>query len=314
MNNYKHPCGEQNSTCDPVSRHGHSDGCCGHEHSHGEAHDGNCCGSEHAHGGEQGTECCGSEHVRETVPFDKVVEKLDAAFAKNDLVGAERILSYWESEARRIGDAVGLLQIRSEQIGLYRRLRSEENAITAVYEALGLIECEGFEEGAGIATVIINAATTLCEFGRAAEAHPYYGKAEEIYLRCLPSDDYRLAALYNNRAACEESLGKGDEAERDYNKAIAVLRANGEHDAELAVSYVNLASLHEAMYEQDSERDRLIDTELEEAWDVLTGRDLPHDGNYAFVLSKCAPSFTHFGQEERGAYLASEAKRIYEGT
>ena len=60
-----------------------------------------------------------------------------------------------------------------------------------------------------------------------------------------------MAALFNNRAACEESLGRGEAAERNYREAIAVLRANGEHDAELAVSYVNLAQLHEVMYEQD---------------------------------------------------------------
>ena len=68
------------------------------------------------------------------------------------------------------------------------------------------------------------------------------------------------------------------------------------------------------MYEQDEERDALIADELEDAWEILTGRELERDGNYAFVLSKCAPSFTHFGQTERGEKLAAEAKRIYEGT
>lgn len=294
---------------------------CGCEHEHTHAHE---CDhthepeNEHVNGHSCGCDSCGDgerphEHVRETVPFDKVIERLDEAFAENDLPAADRILTYWEDEARRMGDAVGLLQLRSEQIGLYRRLRDEERAVPAVYEALGLIDCEGFEENAGIATVIINAATTLCEFGRAAEAYPLYDKAEKIYRSVLPSDDYRMAALFNNRAACEESLGRGEAAERNYREAIAVLRANGEHDAELAVSYVNLAQLHEVMYEQDDERDALIASELEEAWEILTGRELARDGNFAFVLSKCAPSFTHFGQAERGELLAAEAKRIYEG-
>ena len=271
---------------------------CGCEHEHTHAHE---CDhthepeNEHVNGHSCGCDSCGDGerphvHERETVPFEKVLERLDEAFAVNDLSAADRILTYWEGEARRMGDAVGLLQLRSEQIGLYRRLRDEERAVTAVYEALGLIDCEGFEENAGIATVIINAATTLCEFGRAAEAYPLYDKAEKIYRSVLPSDDYRMAALFNNRAACEESL-----------------------DAELAVSYVNLAQLHEVMYEQDDERDALIARELEEAWEILTGRELARDGNFAFVLSKCAPSFTHFGQAERGELLAAEAKKIYEG-
>ena len=294
---------------------------CGCEHEHTHAHE--CDHThepehEHVNGHSCGCDSCGDgerphEHVRETVPFDKVIERLDEAFAENDLSAADRILTYWEDEARRMGDAVGLLQLRSEQIGLYRRLRDEERAVPAVYEALGLIDCEGFEENAGIATVIINAATTLCEFGRAAEAYPLYDKAEKIYRSVLPSDDYRMAALFNNRAACEESLGRGEAAERNYREAIAVLRANGEHDAELAVSYVNLAQLHEVMYEQDDERYALIARELEEAWEILTGRELARDGNFAFVLSKCAPSFTHFGQAERGELLAAEAKKIYEG-
>lgn len=294
---------------------------CGCEHEHTHAHE---CDhthepeNEHVNGHSCGCDSCGDGerphvHERETVPFEKVLERLDEAFAVNDLSAADRILTYWEGEARRMGDAVGLLQLRSEQIGLYRRLRDEERAVTAVYEALGLIDCEGFEENAGIATVIINAATTLCEFGRAAEAYPLYDKAEKIYAGALPSDDYRMAALFNNRAACQESLGNGEAAEANYRRAIAVLRANGEHDAELAVSYVNLAQLHEVMYEQDEERDALIADELEGAWEILTGRELERDGNYAFVLSKCAPSFTHFGQTERGERLAAEAKRIYEG-
>ena len=124
---------------------------CGCEHEHTHAHE---CDhthepeNEHVNGHSCGCDSCGDgerphEHVRETVPFDKVIERLDEAFAENDLPAADRILTYWEDEARRMGDAVGLLQLRSEQIGLYRRLRDEERAVPAVYEALGLIDCEG---------------------------------------------------------------------------------------------------------------------------------------------------------------------------
>lgn len=62
-----------------------------------------------------------SKEKQDRVPIRRVIEKLDEHFSRNDLAGAGRLLSYWEKEARLIGDMRGLLEILNEEIGYFRR-------------------------------------------------------------------------------------------------------------------------------------------------------------------------------------------------
>ncbi len=255
--------------------------------------------------------CSCSKEVTGTIPIMRVIAKLDALFAKDEMQEAGRVLEYWEGEARALNDDRGLLEILSEEIGYYRSTGDREKGLRAVDEALQLLECTKTCDSVSNATVYLNCATTMKAFGRAEESLLYYGKAKEVYEKLLPSDDFRLAGLYNNYAAALSELGRYKEARIFYNKAIDLLKNKGGF-GELAVSYVNLA---QTVYDEaavvganaDEETDRLLDL----AYNCLEDKTLPRDGNYAMICRKCATAFGFFGYFLQKQELEERAREIF---
>lgn len=251
---------------------------------------------------------CSKENIN-SVPIIRIITKLDAFFARNDLEGAAELLDYWNNEAKNIGDTRGRLEILNEQIGLYRRTFERDKALDAVSDALKIIESEKLDGSLSVGTIYINIATTLKAFGKTTEAMPYYAKAEQIYNSFREVPIFQKAALNNNKASALTELGDFKAAEKCYYAAIDMLKCNTDYYGEVAVSYVNIAHLYEEMARPDTD----IFDMMNKAWEYLTKPDITRDGNYAFVCSKCAPSFEYFGFSDREEYLTKEANRIYEG-
>lgn len=247
-----------------------------------------------------------------TIPIMRIVEKVDEMCDKDDLQGAKRVLEYWEKEARALRDTKGLLEVLSEQIGLYRKLGEKEKGLRAVDEALSILACDGTCSSVGDATIYLNCATTMKAFGKAQEAIEYYELARGIYEKALEKDDYRLAGLFNNYATALCDLHRFSEGRECYEKAIDILKAKGGF-CELAVSYVNLANL---VFDEAQTKGETADDEVEKllnlAYECLDDKSLERDGNYAFVCSKCAPAFGFFGYFMQKSELESRAKQIYE--
>lgn len=61
-----------------------------------------------------------------TIPIVRIIDKIDEMFEKDDTQGVKRVLEYWESEAKALHDTRGLLEILSEEIGLYRKIGEKE--------------------------------------------------------------------------------------------------------------------------------------------------------------------------------------------
>ena len=254
-------------------------------------------------------ESCSKEKT-DRIPIRRVVEKIDEAFSRNDLAEAGRLLSFWEGEARALADIHGLLEILSEEIGYFRRTEERTRGLAAVTEAFAIMEEHGLSNSVSGGTIYVNGATTMKAFGKAAEAMPYYRRAKKIFEEKLPPDSYLLAALFNNMASAYAELGEWEKADENYRAAIRILAKSGDNDGEIAVSYVNLAHLY---YDRD-EKDTRIASLLETAWSYLMSERLLHDGNYAFICSKCAPSFGFFGYFAREEELRRAAESIYERT
>lgn len=244
------------------------------------------------------------------VPVSRILEKLDGLFSTNDLEAAERLLEYWENEAVRICDDRGLLEILNEEIGFYRRVSKKDKALKAVYNAFDIINKFNDPESVSFATVYLNGATTLKAFGRTSEAMPYYMKAKSVYDKKLAPNDYMLAAFYNNISSAYKDLEDFDKCEESCIKAIEILRSNGGYLGEIAVTLINLAHLY---YERDPFNERTYEF-MDEAFQNLMSDKNEHDGNFAFICSKCYPSFGFFGYFEREAELKSLMEKIYEGT
>lgn len=245
------------------------------------------------------------------IPATRVIEKLDAFLDRNDYAGAERLLLYWVNEAGLGRDLRGEFQLRNELMGLYRKLGRRESAMENSDRALALIGKCGIENTVSAGTAYVNAATVRKAFGMADAAIPFFEKARAIYEANLKPNDPLLAGLCNNMGLALTDLGRFPEARELYAKALSIMSgiANGEPEA--AVTYLNLANLEEAEsgLENGSEA---IDACLAAARELLETKTLPHDGNYAFVCEKCAPTFGYYGHFAYAAELTERANAIYE--
>ncbi len=257
--------------------------------------------------------CCGKEFYDPQpgaplghIPVDRVIAKVDKLFDKNDDQEAGKVLAYWKQEAIALRDKRGELAMESELVGYYRKQNDKENGLSSVDRALTLTEELDQGEMASGATVFINCATAYNAFGMTEKAIPLYFRAEKVYQSVLPKEDERFGGLYNNMALALVNLGRFEEAEKAYFAALAVMEQVPQGEAESAITYLNLAHMYE-----DWGQDERIDDCLLQAKTLLQSENLPHNGYYAFVLEKCAPSFGHFGDIVTYQKMKKESEEIY---
>ncbi len=237
----------------------------------------------------------------------RILGKADEAFAKNDTAVAGRLLEFWRNEARSLKDTDGELSITNELVGYYRKVADKENGLAAIDRAIELLGITKQSETPSGATVLLNCATALKAFGAPDEAMPMYRRAEELYEANLDKSDPRFGGLYNNMALALADLNKYADAESAYCKALSVMEKAEHGEAECAITYINLAHLYEITGDAEKITECLFN-----AYALLNTDDLPHDGSFAFVLEKCAPSFGHFGYQFIQSELSALSKEIYE--
>lgn len=244
------------------------------------------------------------------IPQQRVLAKFDEYTSRNDYPGAERHMLYWLEEARLGGDLQGQFQIYNELMGLYRKTAQEEKAFRCADSALALARETRIDEQVGGATAFLNAATVCTAFDRADRALPLFAHARTVYEKLLPPDDPRMGGLYNNMALTLVSLGRFGEADELFRRALDVM-AKAENGAlEQAITYLNMA---DAAHAQCGDKaDDAINGYLETALGLLEDETLPHNGYYAFVCEKCAPTFTYYGWKTYGEELQERAREIYE--
>ena len=243
-----------------------------------------------------------------SIPIRSIIEKVDALLAKNDLAQVASVLSYWLDEAKSLKDRRGELEIRSEQIGLYRKLNDKEKGIESVEEGLRLLSELHLSDTVSGATIALNAATTYKAFGFAEKAIPIYEEVEKVYQKHLSPSDPLFAGLYNNEALSFADVGRLEDAENAYKRAISILDGISGKENDIAISYVNLAHLFDGREGKEDEAYEYI----ERAIKYLDAPDLPHDGYHAFVLSKCLPSIEYFGYFMAKNRLEKRMQEIYE--
>ncbi len=242
------------------------------------------------------------------IPVDRIIQKLDGLLNKNDMAEAERLLEYWQKESRELNDKKGELSVTDELVGLYRKTNNEDKGLSSVARALFLIEEMNIQTQVSVATIYLNCATTKKAFGQAESALPLYEKAEKIYLNNLSPGDKLFAGLYNNKALTLVDLNRFDDAKECYRKAIEILKGDISAIPDLAITYVNLSH---ALYDCGEEKSLVTDN-MFKAYELLCDERINKDGYYAYVLTKCAPSFEFFGYKKIATQFLSEANEIYE--
>lgn len=244
-----------------------------------------------------------------TIPMGRILEKLDGYFAVNDIPSAEKHLLYWLSEAEKNGSDSARLTILNEMTGLYRNMGKKAEGLQAIDDLLALLDSMQIEDSVPYATSLLNAATGLKAFGKAAESLPLYEKAGAIYERCLPENDEKLAGLYNNMALAlteTKSFGKAREL---FHRASAILSEHPGKEGEMAITCLNLADLS-AAEAGPVEAGEQINAYMDEAEKLLDSENLKRDGHYAFVCRKCARAFGYYGRFATEAELLKRAENI----
>ena len=244
------------------------------------------------------------------VPIDRIMARANAYFAADDYAGAERHYDYWLREAEEGRDDRGLLFLYNEQMGLFRKTGQKEKALDAVSRAMRLLEKMEMTSSITAGTTYVNAGTVYKRFGMTEPSLACFERALPLYEAHLAPDDGRLGGLYNNMALTLTDAGRFDEAEQSYRKALRVMEQVPDGGPERAITYLNLANLEEARLGLEEAAER-IEEDLNLARELLFDPSNPHDGNFAFVCEKCAPTFTYYGYFADGAELARTAQEIY---
>ena len=246
------------------------------------------------------------------IDIDRFIKKLDEYFNKNDLPSAGDCLAFWEGEARNAKDDRALLTILNEYLGYCRRVNDEEKAIATIEECKSLIDKLNLTNKISAATIFINAATTSAHFGNHEAGLALYDKAKKCYIDLDKKDTYEYATLLNNSAGVLNTLKKYDEAEKNYLEAIDILKRIGGHDGEIALSFVMLAHItFDRVDDADDKTYEQVENLLDEAIKYLTSDKIVRDGNFAFILDKCAPSFDYFKRPGQAKAMRELSQQIY---
>ena len=245
------------------------------------------------------------------IPTSRVIEKLDEHLGRNDPDAARLHLLYWLEEARLGGDGDGELTVLNELMGLARNTGDRDGAYKYAGEAVSLAERVGLADHVTGATTYLNHATVCKAFDEPEKALSLYEKARAIYEKELPPTDYRLGGLYNNMGLALEALGRFDEAEAVYEKALELMLSLEDCKAEAAITCLNLADL---VRDRDGFEagEAQINELLDRAEALLDDPANKRDGSYAFMCDKCAAVLGYYGRFAAEAELRERAREIYE--
>ncbi len=245
------------------------------------------------------------------VPQQRILSKLDEYMSRRDYAGAERHLLYWLKEAEQGRDQRGELLVLNELIGHYRKAGSRENALPYAERAIQLLQDMGFENSISAGTTFVNAATAFSAFGENRRALELFEKAKALYEFSPHTQAHLLGGLYNNMALVLKNLERYEEAFQLYDKALHIMASVPGGVLEQAITYLNMADTVAAQLGLEEGESRIMNL-LERAEALIHDPSAKHDGYYAFVCEKCAPSFSYYGWFAVADDLLQEAQEIYE--
>ncbi len=247
--------------------------------------------------------------VKGRIKINEMLSQIDRLYSRENFAQVKKVLEEYINEAESLCDYEGELSAVNEIIGCFRMSGDAQNGIKAVDRCFELLKITAPGDSVSTGTILINAATALCEFGKPGEALEVYKEACRIYSRRIPAYDEHFASLYNNMASAYDRTSDFEDAEKYYKAAISVLDKHKSQNCVLdkAVSYLNLAQLYNA---QDAEDKRTKEC-ADEAMKILDSEDIERDFYYAHTARKCAGGFSYLGYFLFASELNERADKYY---
>ena len=255
-------------------------------------------------------EAYGQEPEVKPVPQKRIIEKMDEYMSRRDYGGAERHLLYWLAEAQLGKDERGELLLRNELAGHYRKTGDKGKAIENAEEALRLVKKMDFGSTISAGTTYVNAATVYNAFGENERSLELFRQAKEVYEGSEKTDPALLGGLYNNMALTCAALEKYDEALAFFDKAMEAMGKVEGGALEQAITCLNRADLLEKKDGMEQAEEKIYAL-LDQAYELLTGKDIPASGYTAFVYEKCVPAFSYYGYFMAAEELKERSERLY---
>ena len=252
----------------------------------------------------------GAEKSVRSVPQMRIIDKMNEYMARRDYEGAERHLLYWLEEAELGRDLRGQLMLRNELTGHYRKTGERDKSLENAEKAIELLEELEFEGTISSGTTYVNAATAYNAFGEHERSMEFFEKARVVYESSERTNKDLLGGLYNNMALTCVSLGRYEEALPLYESAIKVMADVPDGRLEQAITYLNMADLFSEMKGTEAAEADIYAC-LDQAYELLKDPNVAEPGYYAFVLEKCAPTFSYYGYFGAAREFEKRAGEIY---
>ncbi|MBO4278168.1 MAG: tetratricopeptide repeat protein [Clostridia bacterium] len=236
----------------------------------------------------------------------RVLQKLDEYLQKCDYSGAERHIKYWLAEAEANRDLITKHALLNECMGMYRNAGKREEALSSARQGLALAEKLGYSGTVAGATTLLNAATVYKWLGDPEKACELYSQAKDIYESQFAGGEYRLGGLYNNMALALVDLKRYAEAYEMYEKAVDIMSACKDCEAEQAITLLNEADAAESELGPEDGAEK-IESLLDRAEALLNTPTLAETPLYAYYCGRCAGVFDHYGRFAFAAELRERA-------
>ena len=150
----------------------------------------------------------------------------------------------------------------------------------------------------------------LAAFGEHERALKLFEQAKTVYESDPHTQKHLLGGLYNNMALCCQALGRYDDAFRLYEQAMDAMTEVAYGELEQAITCLNMADAVAGRDGLEAGEGQIFAL-LDKAYDLLHTPGVPHEGYYAFVCEKCAPTFSYYGYFLTAEDLKRRAEEIY---
>ena len=220
---------------------------------------------------------------------------------------AERLLVCKLEEAKEQEDWNAQLQFLNQQIDFYRLRNKKELGEEAILNAIAVGKEKKEEKVLLYANTLVNAGKAIRDFGDAKRAVELYEEAYEIYKEQFHENDYRFAAFYNHMGVACEEVGRFEDAEQCFNKAIVIMERLPRGEVELALTHVNLACVY-----HQAGRNEKMEFHLHKAEQYFDSDNVMRGGYYAHACITCAEKLEKLGYQKEVEQLKERARRVYE--
>ncbi|MCM1467074.1 MAG: DUF4037 domain-containing protein, partial [Alistipes sp.] len=175
--------------------------------------------------------------------MNKVLNELDALFAKNDLNGVGKFLKEQYEIAKSEDDFGARLSLANEMVGFYREMTAFDKAQEIITDMEELLKDERVAGTVEEGTSLLNIANTYRAMGRFEDSKSVYDRAAQLYEGTLEENDFRLASLYNNVSLLYQAQECYEQAEDSLLSALKIAKNHPEAEVEIAITYTNLGQL-----------------------------------------------------------------------